>query len=101
LVGHKSKSFNDCEVLDVFVGFEDFILTIHMYPFTKRVENFLILESDKGRFAICTYLSNKQIVSAKKLVELDSIEYLSQAAEPLSYMSYMERSGNQDLYVFV
>lgn len=88
------------KIVAIFVGFEDFELTMAMYPMGRDVDNFPKQSHDEDHYTICACLENRQIVSVKRLVELDNHLGLIPDVEPLDYMSRMEhgKTKAEDVY---
>lgn len=86
LVGTKSKTFEQ-EITDIFIGYDNGILTQVMYNRVNRVENFPYLDSDKGTYNICVCFQNGKLMDIKKLVQRDNLVDLIPLTEPLNYMS--------------
>lgn len=97
LAGKMSISYGQ-KIKDVFVGYEDRELTREMYGFSKRVEAFATLPSDKGKYTICVAFEDNSIVSIKMLVLKDNISDLIPIVEPLDYMTYRLRGKKPNEY---
>lgn len=85
LMGTVSKRFGQ-EITDIFIGYEDAILTQQMHWWCKRVENFQYLPSDKGKYTICVELQHGNLFSIKNIVEQDNLVDLIPLVQSLHYM---------------
>jgi hypothetical protein len=85
LTGYYSRSIQQ-KIKEIFVGFQDYQLTVAMYPMGYNINNFRILPTDKGKFTLCVAFHNGEMTSVKKLAEEDGIVSLSARLEELDYM---------------
>jgi hypothetical protein len=86
------------KIKDVFVGFEDMNLSLHMYLFSKNIDRFLVLPSDEVMFTVCAIFEDGSIASVKMIVLKDNIAGLTQDVEPLDYMTFRLRGQNRNEY---
>src|SRR4029077_1157468 len=85
LIGQFSRTHQQ-KITDVFIGFEDAILTGQMYRVAKRIEHFQSLASDEGNYTVCVALQDGKLFSVKNIVDRDHHLGLIPFVESLSYM---------------
>lgn len=100
MVNTHSQAYNE-DIVRVFVGSEDGILTDKVYESIKWGRQFPGHELDRGRYTLCAAFASDRIASVKMIVSKDGLRDLQDEAEPLTYMRVLEHgiTPEQDSFI--